>query len=222
MRGVSHKNADGTDRQEFIAHCKNGESLTLIAEPKNPYDRHAVAVFNSKNQQLGYLPSDARDSSSLLRDQPISAVVLKRIGGPKWWHGLFGVTKNWGMLIKLSKGNIDWEKHNQYRNKAEPVDKIVKEAVALEKSSQSIDAVIDSYISAMQAVNELNASSPIAAAHRYEQAPINRLTMALVKAKRKEEAVQAYHEWSKITDPIGLTKADSESLKKRVSKLHAI
>src|SRR6266540_4303672 len=72
VHGVSFQNNDKSSRQELVARCRSGDNLVLRAEPQNPYDRHAVAVLNSSMQQLGYLPSDARDSSALLRGEPIT------------------------------------------------------------------------------------------------------------------------------------------------------
>ena len=63
--GVTYANTDGTDRQGFIAKCKPGNSLGLIAEDDNPHDATAVSVWRRHNgwfsdtwQQLGYLNRD--------------------------------------------------------------------------------------------------------------------------------------------------------------------
>jgi hypothetical protein len=63
LHGVTFSNPDGSSRQDVIAQCRPGQKLVLRAEPENTYDRHAVAVMDSNERQLGYLPSDARDSS---------------------------------------------------------------------------------------------------------------------------------------------------------------
>ena len=142
LRGVSFANADGSERQPLIAACRNGEQLILRAEPSNPHDRHAVDVLNSQGQQLGYLPSDARNASAILRGEGISAAVLKQIGGPRWWHGLFGIKRSYGLLIRLTKAAVDWKAHDQHRETAQAVDTLVKQAVAFEKSGASPDEAI--------------------------------------------------------------------------------
>jgi hypothetical protein len=221
LRGSSYPNADGTERQQLVARCHAGEQLKLLAEPDNPHDRHAVAVLNSQGQQLGYLPSDARDASAIQRGEGITAFVLKRIGGPQWWHRLLGIKRSYGLLIKLCKSPIDWNTHNQHREVAQAVDALVKDALAFESSGASQAEVIAHYQSAMAAVVGLNKSNPVAAAHRYQQAPINRLTMLLVKQKRISEAQAAYATWRAVIDPVGLLRSDQEAVQKRMAKLPA-
>jgi len=222
LRGGSYENIDGTRRQDLITKCKKGDPLILKPEPENPHDRHAVAVLNSENQQLGYLPSDARDSSCILRGEEVTAIVLKRIGGPNLWHKIVGKERHYGLLLQITKGEIDWNTHNKHRAKAQIVDNLIKTALSFEKSGSSQDEAINHYNAALKAVLELNQSDPTAAAHRYEQAPINRLTILLVKQKRFSEAKQAYEDWSSIADPIGITKPDQEALRKRMIKIGTI
>jgi hypothetical protein len=219
LRGSSYANADGTERQQLVARCHTGEQLKLLAEPDNPHDRHAVAVLNSQGQQLGYLPSDARDASAILRGEGITAFVLKRIGGSRWWHRLFGIKRSYGLLIKLCKSPIDWSAYNKHREAAQAVDALVKDAQAFDSSDASPVEIIACYQSTMAAVINLNKSNPIAAAHRYEQAPINRLTTLLVKQKRFSEAQMAYAAWRAVVDPIGLRESDQEAVQKRMAKL---
>ena len=221
LRGGSFQNADGTQRQELIANCRDGDRLLLRAEPDNPHDRHAVAVLNAQGQQLGYLPSDARDSSSILRGEGISATVSKRIGGPSWWHKLFGIERHYGLIVQLLKGPIDWSAHNIHRDRVQKIDAAVKEACAFEKSGAPPEEIIVRYKAAMAAVIEINRSDPVAAAHRYVQAPINRLTLLLVKEKRQSEAQEAYNAWRSVPDPVGVTKGDQESLARRMAKISA-
>lgn len=218
LRGSSYSNPDGTDRQMLLAKLRGGDSLQLRAEPDNPHDRFAVAVLNSEGNQLGYLPSDAKDSSALLRGEPVSATVKKLIGGQRWWHKIFGIRRQFGLLMSVRKGPIDWEAHNKFREIAGHVDAIVKEALQFEKTSAPISAVIDKYNAAMNAVIQLNSDNPTAAAHRYTQAPINRLTMLLVKDNRFGAAVEAYDRWESVLDPVGLTKTDLDALIKRIAK----
>jgi HIRAN domain len=219
LRGGSYGNEDGSQRQNFLAECKPGDALTLRAEPTNPHDRHAVAVLDTRGRQLGYLPSDARNASSIQRGEGVSASVARTIGGPRWWHRFFGLERHYGLLIRLTKASIDWAAHNKHREAAQVVDKLVAEAVRLEKSEAPIAEVIACYETALSAVVSLNESSPVIAAHRYEAAPINRLTMLLVREKRREEARRAYEGWLGVADPVGLTKVDKVALEKRMSKL---
>jgi hypothetical protein len=55
VAGVSFANRDGVERQDVVEHCKPGEMLKLIPEPKNRFDHNAVAVVRQNGEQLGYL-----------------------------------------------------------------------------------------------------------------------------------------------------------------------
>jgi hypothetical protein len=57
VAGVTHPNADGSDRQYFVSRCCAGERISLVREPDNPHDRFAVKVIRRDGKQLGYLPS---------------------------------------------------------------------------------------------------------------------------------------------------------------------
>lgn len=220
LRGAAQQNADGSDRQLLLQKCRSGQPLQLIAQPDNPHDRHAVAVFNATGGQLGYLPSDARDASSILRGEPISARVEKRIGGPSWWHRLFGIKRHYGLLIRLEKGEIDWQAHNRNRDIAAEIDALVSKAIAAEREGPESDRLVHTYSEALRKVVELNSANPTAAAHRYQRAPVNRLTMLLVKLKRQEDALAAYNLWRSVPDPVGLSKSELSALEKRVAKLN--
>ena len=219
VHGVSFQNNDKSSRQELVARCRSGDNLVLRAEPQNPYDRHAVAVLNSSMQQLGYLPSDARDSSALLRAEPITARVEKVIGGPSMWNRLFGgQQKSYGLIVRLTKGEPDWKQSNVHRQKAELVDRAVDKGQALEQQGR-IDEAIAQYSEALQAILALNNADLVAAAHRYRSAPINRLSLLLEKSKRYEEALSTIIRWRTVRDPIGLPKGEAEAVSKRKARL---
>ncbi|GEM_PF-3235426 len=54
--GATHNNPDGTSRQEIISHLTKASKITLVREPKNPYDKNAIAVY-ANGKQIGYLSS---------------------------------------------------------------------------------------------------------------------------------------------------------------------
>lgn len=58
IAGATHRNSDGSDRQQIIPRCQKGERVHLIREPDNPYDPFAVKVVRASGEQLGYLPSE--------------------------------------------------------------------------------------------------------------------------------------------------------------------
>jgi hypothetical protein len=81
VAGVSHKNDDGSDRQEIIRkYCKPKMPLILQRELENKYDPNATAIYievDGKKYQIGYV------SSAAARDLRIEKynVTIKDITG---------------------------------------------------------------------------------------------------------------------------------------------
>jgi len=68
IKGVTHRNKNGTDRQSIIRTCRKGEILFLSREPDNAHDANAVAVLTRNEERLGYLSADlAGTYSPILR-----------------------------------------------------------------------------------------------------------------------------------------------------------
>jgi hypothetical protein len=88
--GVTHKNADGSDRQRIIKKCGLFERLTLDHEESNPHDPNAVRVCRPNGQQLGYLSADlAPEIVSKSKKGYRFGVFIKDItGGKRKGHSL--------------------------------------------------------------------------------------------------------------------------------------
>lgn len=71
VAGVTKKNDDGNSRQEIIRkELKVGDMLFLDREPKNPYDRNAIAVVTSDNEKkIGYINSELASRLAPLMDR---------------------------------------------------------------------------------------------------------------------------------------------------------
>lgn len=65
VHGITHKNADGTSRQDIIDRCREGEELALVPEPTNRFDPDAVKVCRKNGEQLGYWAADGRMAGDL-------------------------------------------------------------------------------------------------------------------------------------------------------------
>lgn len=213
VKGESHDNLDGTSRQEIIKRAEVGNSVELRADPLNEHDRWAVAVF-VQNQQIGFLPSDARDASALLKGEPISAVVAKIVGGTNWYNRTILGKKNIGVVLKVTKGDPDWSRYTKMTEQAKPFDEAVRRARALEKSGD-IDAAIDAYQKAITEIAAFTERDKHASAHRREYAPVDRVSLLLERQKRYEEAQQAIDDWMTRYDPVQPGSKDS-ARKRRV------
>lgn len=56
--GVDFPNKRGPTRRFAMELLEPGDTVKLLAEPTNPADPHAVAVFSAEDIQLGYLPAE--------------------------------------------------------------------------------------------------------------------------------------------------------------------
>lgn len=44
------------NRPQICLHLRGGEELKIVREPENPYDRNAIAIYNTKGEQCGFVP----------------------------------------------------------------------------------------------------------------------------------------------------------------------
>lgn len=56
--GADYPNKSGPTRRFEIALCQPGEPVELRPEPKNPADRHAIAVYSARGIQIGYIRAE--------------------------------------------------------------------------------------------------------------------------------------------------------------------
>lgn len=89
--GVSHKNDDGSSRQQNIKdYASENKPVILEREPNNKYDKNAVAVyieggflFSYGKHQIGYLDSHAAEDIAPLLDSgdQVKATISSVTGG---------------------------------------------------------------------------------------------------------------------------------------------
>ncbi len=80
--GESKRNYDGGRRQDIIPSLTVGDMVLLLREPRNPWDRDAVAVCTTNFQQIGYLNRfDAKEIAELMDSGKILVASVKYIGG---------------------------------------------------------------------------------------------------------------------------------------------
>lgn len=77
-----HDNPDGSSRQGELCRCIAGEPVSLVREPGNPHDRHAVRVDTVRGVTIGYLKRDDRWISELIDEGvPVRGIVNGITGG---------------------------------------------------------------------------------------------------------------------------------------------
>lgn len=219
VRGESFTNDDGSSRQDIIRTLRVGMSMQLVADPLNPFDRHAVKVMTPQGHQVGFLPSDARDADTVLKGEPITATVHAMHGGTNWLQRLLG-KRSVGLVLRLRKNDPDWGRRAALEAIAAPVDSLVQAALALEKSAAA-ETAITAMQDAIASVRSLTITNPFASAHRRVPAPVDRLSMLLERAKRFPEALQVIEEWQHTFDPVRPGAQVSESVRKRAERLRA-
>jgi len=55
VKGVTHRNSDGSSRSDAMKLCSIGDTVKLVPEPWNEHDRNAIAVVLLTGQQIGYI-----------------------------------------------------------------------------------------------------------------------------------------------------------------------
>lgn len=217
VRGESYDNDDGSSRQELIRRLRKHNRVVLVPDPTNPHDRWAVKVLNEAGEQLGWLPSDARDADTLLRGEPISAVVHAVTGGTNWLNRLLG-KKSVGLVLRITKDDPDWSRRDALDKLAKPYDTQVQDALELEKAGDG-DAAIEAMQNTIAEVRHFTDRNPQASAHRRVPLPVDRLSLLLERKKDYSGALAVIAQWEHQFDPVQPTKAVCESIRKRAARL---
>jgi hypothetical protein len=80
--GTTHRNDNGSSREEIIAGCSVGEPLLLVHDPKNRYDHRAVMVLRISGEQLGFLRAGvAADVAPLIEYGVKLTATITKIDG---------------------------------------------------------------------------------------------------------------------------------------------
>jgi hypothetical protein len=81
--GESHRNPDGTSRQQLIrTRARVGELVQLLPEPDNEHDENAVKVCLATGEQIGYLErGQAEDMADERRTGWRHAAIIHRVLG---------------------------------------------------------------------------------------------------------------------------------------------
>lgn len=217
VKGESFRNDDGTSRQDIIRRLRPGQPVRLLADPTNTHDRWAVKVLTENGEQIGWLPSDARDADGILKGEPISAQIHAINGGTTWWKRLQG-KKHVGVVLKVTKDEPDWNRCRWLEAKAQLYDQRITEALEAEKKGET-EAAIDAYYSVIDEVRTLTSKDPHVSAHRRMAAPVERLSLLLERRKLYKESLQVIEEWLTTPDPVQPSKTARDTIMKRRDRL---
>lgn len=218
VRGVSHKNHDGSSRQDIIRKLRMGDAVNMVVKPMNKHDRLRVAVFSEKEVQIGFLPSDARDSATVLRGEPMTAEIYRITGGTNWFSRSVLGKKYLGVVLKISKPEPDWDRYSEFREIAKHFDERSLAAVSLEKKG-NLEEAISEYQTLIDDIARFTLADPFTSAHRQQSAPVNRLTLCLEKKKQYKEALNVIKTYEDTFDPIQPNKAEISAIQKRKDRL---
>jgi MFS superfamily sulfate permease-like transporter len=83
VSGVTRQNDDGSDRQQILKRCRDGEKLDLVRDPKNPYDENAIRVCRKNGEQLGFISAETAEQLARKIDSgmKIEAEIANITGG---------------------------------------------------------------------------------------------------------------------------------------------
>ncbi|MDA3933825.1 MAG: HIRAN domain-containing protein [Gammaproteobacteria bacterium] len=216
VRGESFLNDNGTSRQEIIRRLKKGARVRLVADPTNPHGRWAVKVFTERDEQIGWLPSDARDADAVLKDEPIAARIHAIHGGTNWLKRLLG-KKHVGVVLRVEKSEPDWGRRQRLEATAHEYDDRIAKALEIEKNDE--EAAIEAYRRVIAEVRDMTERDPYTSAHRRLPAPVNRLSLLLERRKLYKEAINVIEDWLNTFDPVQPTRSVSDTLRKRRDRL---
>lgn len=216
VKGESFLNDDGTSRQEIILRLKKGARVRLVADPTNPHDRWAVKVLTDRDEQIGWLPSDARDADAVLKGEPIAARIHAIHGGTNWLKRLLG-KKHVGVVLRLEKSEPDWGRRQRLEATAHEYDERIAKALHIEKNDE--EAAIEAYRTVMAEVRDMTKRDPYTSAHRRLPVPVDRLSLLLERRKLYKEVIDVIEDWLNTFDPVQPTKSVSDTLRKRRDRM---
>jgi len=219
IAGVTKQNADGTDRQALVKTLRRGETLNLVREPNNPYDKYAIAVFRSSGVQLGYIPAgDRRLADHMDMGGRVSAKVVKISGGP----GILGLffrafRKPYGCVVEILKGGFNWQEVSPYTAESRKIEDLIKTAQTLEAKDSA--RAISMYREVIVQIIEFDKAGSVKAAWRRARYPVNRLSLLLEKCGELQSAQEVILQYEQFNDVFGLTSADKTSVDARKQRL---
>lgn len=217
--GVTFNNSDGKNRQIILEKLNKNDVLTLQREPLNQYDKYAIAVFTSNNEQIGYIPkNDSQLALHMDQGNKVRVEIVEITGGKTFFQKIFGLTgASYGCIIQIYKIQPDYAVVEPLMKANREIDDTIKEAYRLEKNNP--EKSIQLYLKAITLIKKMDSNGKQAIAWRTCKYPISRLSLLLDKAGKKSEALREIESWLQYNDTIDISDADKESVMKRKARL---
>lgn len=78
------------ERQRYIATLRAGEQLSMRRERQNQFDQNAIALYDSREHHLGYVPKEIASNLAPIMDagEKLEACVMSVSGGNGYSYGL--------------------------------------------------------------------------------------------------------------------------------------
>lgn len=216
--GVTYLNEDGTNRQGLISDLKKRSKISLVREYDNEKDKDAIAVVNDKGNKLGYLPSDPQLANHIDGGGAFQVEIIRIAGGPTILNKLLKQQgKNYGLVIKIYKGDPDWKIVSPIMEEDTDIGKIVGRASDQEKTKP--DLAIKNYEKAIKLIIEFDSKGIIYKAWRRTKIPIDRITLLLEQQKRNEEALEWLEWYNNYDDYYRISSTAQTMIDKRYKRL---
>jgi hypothetical protein len=224
--GLTHKNKNGTSRQEILRKCSVGESLVLQRDYGNPYDEYAVSVLRKTGEQIGFVPKDVAFRHPAMNDLAphmdhggeATAKIVAILGG--------------GCNIEINVIGGPGEKPYQLKEKEarelrDTAKKLhrsdPKEAIRLYRKSimtlLEVDTLIRETHHFKKQIAELGYDI---GTWRKSPLPIERLTALLEKEKKYSGCLEEIIKYESVEDRKGLSQNDLIKIRKRKRKIKKI
>jgi hypothetical protein len=105
-------------RQRIVAHCSEGETLRLVRDPRNRFDKGAIKVMRLNGEQLGFIPADVS------RAGHSSGLAFRMDRGDQYHCRIKNITgggpgKSLGVNIEITDADSD-DVPQVHESKAEP------------------------------------------------------------------------------------------------------
>lgn len=216
--GVTYTNEDSTNRQDLIAELNNRSKVSLAREYDNEKDKDAITVFNDKGNKLGYLPSDSLLANHIDGGGAIQVEIIRIIGGPTIFNKFLKQQgKNYGLVIKIYKGDPDWKIVSPIMDEDREIGKIVGRASDQEKTKP--DLAVKNYEKAIKLITDFDSKGILYKAWRRTYIPIDRITLLLEKQKRYDEVLDWLNWYKNYDDYHQISSTAQTMIDKRFNRL---